>query len=282
MESDHPEPLRDTGLAVRFWGYDRRQVDQALTELRARVVEAERAAAAMTGVGELVGVGDKVDEILAAAAETGATAAREAAQRASAVTEESQRLRGEADDYAAATRTGAEEYAEQVRREAEQVGAAAAASAAQERDAIVAAAQEEADEILRTARAELGRVEESIEELRGRRAAVVTAIERLSGSLGSMAVDAQQGTTEMLALGNLDQGLPADEPEDDLSYEGVEAEWVEEDEFGQPIVEPETAVAEETEERFDLEVGEEDTNASEPYTEPLEGQNETRELRPRG
>lgn len=216
MDSEQQEQPGQPPITTRLWGYDRREVDARLAELEERLVESNLAAgAAVSGVSELRGVGERVSEILDAARQAAEVAGHEAAERAAALTRESEeaaeQLRREADDYRRTTRTAADEYEAATRAGADQAAAEIEAKARAEAEASVAAAEEEAEQILADARAELGRVEASIAELRDRRSAVIAEIDRIRGNLGSMVGAVEQGTTEFLGLPDDDEDL--DEPE---------------------------------------------------------------------
>jgi chromosome segregation ATPase len=217
MESDREKQGGEPRITTRLWGYDRAQVDTLLGELRDRIAESERAAgAAIAGVGELTGIGDRVEEILAAARQTAEVAGREASERATALTRESEeaaeQLRREADEYRNATRTAADEYDAATRAEADQAASETEGAARADAEASVAAAEEEAEQILADVRAERERVEASIAELRDRRSAVIAEIDRIRGNLGSMVGAAEQGTSEFLGLRDGDTE-DLDEPE---------------------------------------------------------------------
>lgn|GEM_PF-5915468 len=214
------EPLDQYGesrLITRLWGYDRSQVEALLAELEERLDESRRAAgAAVAGVAELTGVGERVEGILAAAREAAELAGSEASDRAAALQRESEeaaeQLRREADEYQRRTRTAADEYDAATRAEADRAAAETEAKARIEAEASIAAAEAEAEQILGDARAELGRVEASIAELRSRRQAVIAEIDRIRGNLGSMVGAAEQGTTEFLGLPDSDTEV-FEEPE---------------------------------------------------------------------
>ncbi len=224
MDSDHREqpgePLDQYGesrLITRLWGYDRNQVEALLAELEERLDESRRAAgAAVAGVAELTGVGERVEGILAAAREAAELAGSEASDRAAALQRESEeaaeQLRREADEYQRRTRTAADEYDAATRAEADRAAAETEAKARVEAEASVAAAEAEAEQILGDARAELGRVEASIAELRSRRQAVIAEIDRIRGNLGSMVGAAELGTSEFLGLPDSDTEV-FEEPE---------------------------------------------------------------------
>ena len=247
MDSDQPDQRGEPRITTRFWGYDRREVDALLAELEERLVESKLAAgAAVAGVGELTGVGERVTEILDAARQAAEVAGHEAAERAAALKRESEeaaeQLRREADDHLRTTRTAADEYDAATRAGADQAAAEIEARARVEAEASVAAAEEEAEQILADARAELGRVEASIAELRDRRSAVIDEIDRIRGSLGSMVGAAEQGTSEFLGLPDADnedfaepetRQLEAADRGDDVTDEYEEPEY---DGDEQPVV----------------------------------------------
>jgi chromosome segregation ATPase len=217
VDSDQQDQRGEPRIATRFWGYDRREVDALLAELQQQLDESERAAgAAVAGVSELSGVGERVDEILAAARQTAEVAGLEASERAAALKRESEeaaeQLRREADEHQRTTRTAADEYEVATRAGADQAAAEIEARARVDAEASVAAAEAEAEQILADARAELGRVEASIAELRNRRSAVIAEIDRIRGNLGSMVGAAEQGTAEFLGLPDSDSE-DFDEPE---------------------------------------------------------------------
>ena len=172
------------------------------------------ATAAPSALSELDGIGEKVDAILDAARDAAEQARSSAAEQALAVKRESEeaaeQLRNEADEYATATRRSADEYEASTRSEAEQEAASVLERASSEAEAKVAAADEEADQMLRDARLELGRIEETVEDLRERRQLVIASIERLRGSLGTMVGEASQGTSEHAALAEQTLALEED------------------------------------------------------------------------
>lgn len=199
------DSLRDPGFSRRVWGYDSYQVDGFLEELRERLEAAEQGIPTGSPLaGELTGVGEKVDAILAAAREAAERTQAEVAEQITELKRESEesaeQLRREADEYATKTRSEADEYEAALRSEAQKGAAKVNEEASSEAEAKVSAAEQEAEQMLRDARIELGRIEESIEDLRERRQLVITSIERLRGSLGSMVGEASQGTVELAAL----------------------------------------------------------------------------------
>ena len=202
---DFIESLRDPEFSKRVWGYDSLQVDAFLAELRdALELQGAGLTAEPSAVSGLAGVGEKVDAILDAARDAAEQARSSSTEQALAVKRESEeaaeQLRNEADEYATATRRSADEYEASTRSEAEGEAASVLERASSEAEAKVAAADEEADQILRDARLELGRIEETVEDLRERRQPVIASIERLRGSLGTMVGEAAQGTSEYAAL----------------------------------------------------------------------------------
>ena len=227
------ESLRDPGFAKRVWGYDSYQVDAFLTELRERLEGLDEITSEPAAGSELAGVGEKVEEILRAARAAAEQAGDSATERATEIRRESEEAaeqsRREADEYAERTRRSADEYEASTRGEAEREAKRIREEASTEAEAKVAAAEEEADTMLREARLELGTIQDSIEDLRERRQLVLTSIERLRGSLGSMVGEASQGTREF-ALGDAADSLTEEEREEltaTLDTEGYEVEGIE-------------------------------------------------------
>jgi hypothetical protein len=220
------ESLREPGFARRAWGYDRYQVDSFLEELIERLERLQAESRALPEGAELSGVGRRVEEILTGARGAAAEVATAADQRAEGLRRESEEAaeklrreseeaaselkrgseeaaeqqRREADEYARNTRSAADEYASSTRAEAEAEVAKLRELAEADAETKRAAAEEEAERILRNARLELGRVEESIEKLRERRALVIQSIEQMRGNLSSMVGEASRGTGEFVGV----------------------------------------------------------------------------------
>lgn len=259
------ESLREPGFARRAWGYDRHQVDTFLEELIDRLERLEAESRALPEAAELSGVGRRVEEILAGARTAAAEVATSADQRAESLRRESEEAaeklrqeseeaaaslkresedaarklrqeseeaaehqRREADEYASSTRAAADEYATSTRAEAEAEAAKLREQAEADAQAKREAAEEEADQVLRDARLELGRVEESIEDLRERRELVIRSIEQMRGSLGSMVGEASQGTSEFVGV-DADNGSVDDLDEDRTAVLEAEGSGGEED-----------------------------------------------------
>jgi DivIVA domain-containing protein len=199
------EWLRAVRFEPRMRGYDREQVDRFLADLLDRL-EAELVPGDAPPPGsELLGVGEKVEEILRAAAETAETATRAASEKAISLREEAEeeadRERSSASTHAERTRREADEYAERTRDDADREAGRLLAEAEKERRERVTEAKEEAARIQREGELEREQIEESLQELRERRRMIVLNLERLRGSLGTMVGEAEQGTTEWAALG---------------------------------------------------------------------------------
>jgi ElaB/YqjD/DUF883 family membrane-anchored ribosome-binding protein len=207
--------LRDPRLAVKMLGYDRARVDALLDEAAASLEAWERRREP-TVRSEVSGIGARVEQILASAADAADAATAEARERAEALTHESEQgaehLRREAEDHAAGARRQADEYAARVRAEAEEEAERLRADAETRSEARVASAEEESAEIIREAEDERERLRREVDELRERREMVVANLERLRGSLGSMVGEAERGTTEWAAAG--EEGLAVEEETD--------------------------------------------------------------------
>jgi hypothetical protein len=207
VRGKQPEPSprrpREAPFPMRIWGYDRDSVEAHLGELEQELERLEAARNAAAAGPELVGVGERVEAILAAAREAAANATGQAAEQAAKLTRESdqaaEQLRKEADEYATTKRKEADAYEASSRTETQRKVEELRQRATAEAEAATAAAEEEAEEILREAHLERGRIEDSIAELRERRQQVIASIERLKGSLGSMVGEAEQGTAQFLA-----------------------------------------------------------------------------------
>jgi hypothetical protein len=166
---------------MRIWGYDRDSVEAHLGELEQELERLEAARNAAAAGPELVGVGERVEAILAAAREAAANATGQAAEQAAKLTRESEQaaeqLRKEADEYATTKRKEADAYEASSRTETQRKVEELRQRATAEAEAATAAAEEEAEEILREAHLERGRIEDSIAELRERRQQVIASIE---------------------------------------------------------------------------------------------------------
>ncbi len=225
MNEDIIRRLREPGLRIAMRGYDRLEVDALLHDtadmIEARGVGVETPAAA---VGELPGVGERVESIIKAATDAAEHVNAQSAKRASEVTQEAEQAaehaRREADSYATETRESADRYAAETRTEAETAAASMREEAERLSEASTAAAEEQAAEILREAATERDRVKASIAELRQQRQSVIESIERMRGNLDSMVGGASQGTEQFIALGEGEEELAEARPiTDEEEYE---------------------------------------------------------------
>lgn len=224
---DTDDSLRVPDFSKRVWGYDAQEVDAFMAELDERLERARREGLSAAPVVELSGVGEKVEEILAAAREAAGQTLSSSTEVAAALKRESEeaaeQIRREADEYARSTRGSADEYDAATRSEADREAGSIREQADAAAEAKVAAAEEEAESMLRDARLELGRIEDSIEDLRERRQLVITSIERLRGSLGSMVGEASQGTTEYAAIAEETAAIEQEDEELTAPLEVAEA-----------------------------------------------------------
>lgn len=206
---------RGPRFPMRIWGYDRRSADARIGELEEQVRELQEATRTAAGAPELVGVAEKVEEILRAAQEAAATATNEATDRATELRRESEeaaaRLKNDSQEAAAGLknesqraaeriRNEADEYAERIRADADREAEEASSRSAEEAGAMLEKAESEAAEVLREANVERRRIERSIDELRERRRGVIESIERLKGELSEMVGQAELGTAQFAAL----------------------------------------------------------------------------------
>ena len=204
MNEELLDRLRNPQFRPALRGYDRLEVEALLHEVADLIESRGLAGAANQSAGELPGVAERVDAIVAAATEAAEHLTRESTNRADEVTREAEQAaehaRREAEGYAAQKREDADRYAAETRSAAEREAAQVREETQRMAQASAAAAEEQAAEMLREAELERDRVRASIVELREQRQAVVESIERMRGNLDSMVGSVQQGTEQFIAL----------------------------------------------------------------------------------
>lgn len=258
MNDELLDRLRNPQLRPALRGYDRLEVEALLREV-ADLIESRgfgrRATAASAG--ELPGVAERVDAIVAAATEAAEHLTQESTKRADELTREAEQAaehaRREAEGYAAEKREDADRYADQTRSQADREVAQLREETERMAQASTAAAEQQAAEILREAELERDRVRASIVELREQRQAVVESIERMRGNLDSMVGSVQQGTEQFNAL---DPAEPdTGEGDEDVARRAELAALFDEDEDDD---EPVVRRYDDTAEYEDLDTGEDD------------------------